>query len=96
MKYRISESAYDDLNDIWFYTFQKWSEKQASKYFEDLIAEIELISLNPEKGKKMPKIRIDFFYFRALSHYVFYKRSENGIEVVRVLHKMMDFSKHLE
>jgi len=96
MKYRISEAAYNDLNDIWFYTFQKWSESQASKYFEALIQEIELISANPEKAKKMPKVRADFFYFRALSHYVFFKQNESGIEVVRILHKMMDFSKHLE
>ncbi len=49
MKYRISEAAYEDLNDIWFYTFQKWSEKQASKYFEDLITEIESLSLDRVK-----------------------------------------------
>ncbi|MBD3584111.1 type II toxin-antitoxin system RelE/ParE family toxin [Flavobacterium selenitireducens] len=96
MKYRITEAAYNDLNDIYFYTFQKWSENQASKYFESIIHEIRLFSENPEKAKRMPKVRTDFFYFRALSHYVFFKRNGEVIEVVRILHKMMDFSQHLE
>ncbi|RYG10765.1 MAG: type II toxin-antitoxin system RelE/ParE family toxin [Chitinophagaceae bacterium] len=96
MKYRITEAAYNDLSDIYLYTFEKWSENQASKYFESIIQEIELFSENTEKAKRMSKVNPDYFYFRALSHYVFFKKNENMIEVVRILHKMMDFSQHLE
>ncbi|RZJ70481.1 type II toxin-antitoxin system RelE/ParE family toxin [Flavobacterium sp.] len=96
MKYRITEAAYNDLSDIYFYTTEKWSEEQASKYFESIIAEIELFSEHPENAKQMSKVRIDFFYFRALLHYVFFKKNDDTIEVVRILHKMMDFSNHLE
>ena len=53
MKYRITEAAYKDLNDIWLYTFQKWLENQASKYLESIIQEIEFISENLDKAKKM-------------------------------------------
>jgi len=94
MKYRITEAAYNDLSDIYFYTFQKWSANQAGRYFESIIQEIELFSENPEKAKRMPKVRSDFFYFRALSHYVFFRKNGDTIEVIRILHKMMDFSKH--
>mgnify|MGYP002783929780 CR=1 FL=1 len=96
MKYRITEAAYNDLSDIYLYTFQNWSENQASKYFESIIEEIQLFSENPEKAKPMPKVGADFFYFRVLSHYVFFKKNRETIEVVRILHKMMDFSQHLE
>jgi toxin ParE1/3/4 len=96
MKYKITEAAYRDLDDIWFYTFQKWSENQANKYFESIIQEIEIISVNPEKAKRMSKVKSDFFYFRTLSHYVFFKYGDDKIEIIRILHKMMDFSKHLE
>jgi toxin ParE1/3/4 len=96
MNYKITEAAYRDLDDIWFYTFQKWSENQANKYFESIIQEIEIISVNPEKAKRMSKVKSDFFYFRTLSHYVFFKYGDDQIEIIRILHKMMDFSKHLE
>lgn len=29
----LRQEAIDDLNDIWDYTFDKWSEKQADKYY---------------------------------------------------------------
>ncbi|WP_291134424.1 type II toxin-antitoxin system RelE/ParE family toxin [Flavobacterium sp. UBA7663] len=96
MKYRITESAYQDLNDIWFYTFQEWSENQADKYFESIIQEIELFSENTEKAKKLKKLKSEYYYFRALSHYVFFKYGDDQIDVIRILHKMMDFPKHLE
>lgn len=96
MKYRITEAAYRDLNDIWFYTFQEWSENQASKYFESIIQEIELLSENPNKAKKLKKTKSEIYYFRALSHYIFFKYGDEQIDVIRILHKMMDFPKHLE
>ena len=96
MKYRITESAYIDLDNIWLYTFEKWSENQANKYFESIIQEIELMSENPQKAKEMSQVKSNYFYFRALSHYVFFKYGNDKIEIIRILHKMMDFSQHLE
>ncbi|MFY7987290.1 MAG: type II toxin-antitoxin system RelE/ParE family toxin [Flavobacterium sp.] len=96
MKYRITESAYHDLSDIYFYTLQKWSEDQAIKYFDSIIQEIELLSQAPEKAKRIPQVGQDFFCFKALSHYVFFKKNNDTVEIIRILHKIMDFPKHLE
>ena len=96
MKYRLTEAAYRDLDDIWLYTFQEWSENQASKYFESIIHQIELFSEKPRQAKKVQKIKSDIYYFQALSHYVFFKYGNEQIDVVRILHKMRDFPKHLD
>ena len=96
MKYIITEAAYRDLDEIWFYTFQKWSESRADSYFEMIIHEIEIISEGPEHAKKISKIKDQYYYFRASSHYVFFKHGDKRIEIIRILHKMMDFSQHLE
>ena len=64
MNYIISEEALLDLENIWIYTFKKWSKKQADRYFNLLIDEFEFISLNPNSGKDYGKIRED--YFRSL------------------------------
>ena len=45
-KYRISEQAINDLNDIWVYTFHKWSKEQADRYYDLIIEEIEFIAEN--------------------------------------------------
>ena len=29
----LRQEAINDLNDIWSYTLEKWSEKQADKYY---------------------------------------------------------------
>jgi len=29
----LRQAAIDDLNDIWDYTFERWSENQADKYY---------------------------------------------------------------
>ena len=29
----LRQEAIDDLNDIWDYTFEQWSENQADKYY---------------------------------------------------------------
>ncbi len=32
-KYIFSNKAIEDLSDIWNYTYNKWSENQADKYY---------------------------------------------------------------
>lgn len=32
-KYRLTNKAVDDLTRIWNYTFDRWSENQADKYY---------------------------------------------------------------
>ena len=44
--YRISNLAIQDLNSIWYYSFEKWSRKQADKYYRELISEIENVAKN--------------------------------------------------
>lgn len=36
VKVIFRQQAIDDLNEIWLFTFKKWSEKQADKYYESL------------------------------------------------------------
>ena len=38
--YSISRKAIEDLENIWLYTLEKWSEKQADRYYGLIIDEI--------------------------------------------------------
>jgi len=96
-KYRISKQAIDDLNDIWFYTFHKWSKEQADRYYDLIIGEIEFIADNYLIGKSAEQTRINYRVTKIKSHLIFYRKVENEIvEIVRILHQRMDIKKRLK
>ena len=96
-QYRISKQAIVDLNDIWVYTFHKWSKEQADRYYALIIGEIEFIADNFMIGKSAEQTRKNYRYSKIKSHLIFYRKVENGIvEIVRILHQRMDLKKQLK
>jgi len=47
-KYKLTNKAVDDLTKIWNYTFDKWSENQADKYYLMLLENCNEVACNPE------------------------------------------------
>lgn len=96
-KYRISEQAIDDLNDIWIFTFHKWSKMQADRYYDSIIGEIEFIVDNYMFGKSAEQTRKNYRVTKIKSHLIFYRKAENEIvEIVRILHQRMDIKTRLK
>ena len=96
-KYRISKQAINDLNDIWIYTFNKWSKEQADRYYDLIIGEIEFIADNYLIGKSAEQTRKNYRVTKIKSHLIFYRKAENEIvEVVRILHQRMDIKERLK
>ena len=96
-KYRISKQAINDLNNIWVYTFNKWSKEQADRYYDLIIGEIEFIADNYLIGKSAEQTRKNYRVTKIKSHLIFYRKAENEIvEVVRMLHQRMDIKKRLK
>ena len=50
-KYHLTKKAVDDLSEIWKYTIETWSEIQAEKYYDLLLASCDDLANNPELGK---------------------------------------------
>lgn len=98
MKYKISQEANQDIEDIWLYTYENWSPEQADRYFNLIIDEIEYLAKYPESGKDCSEIRKGYFRSRIKSHFIFYKinRKKEGIEIIRILHERMDIKSRLE
>jgi toxin ParE1/3/4 len=96
-KYRISKQAIADLNDIWVYTFHKWSREQADRYYDMIIGEIEFIAINYLIGKCVEQTRKNYRVTKIKSHLIFYRKMENKtVEIVRILHQRMDIKKRLK
>ena len=52
-KYELTNKAVEDLNRIWDYTYDTWSEYQANKYYEMLASSCQDIANDPELGKTL-------------------------------------------
>ena len=96
-KYKLTNRAVDDLAQIWNYTFEKWSERQADKYYQMLIDNCEEIANNPDLGRNYSEVTQNLFGFNAGRHIIFYRRIEDKeIEITRILHKQMDLKNRLK
>lgn len=98
MIYRISKEAANDLEKIWIYTFENWSIEQADRYLQLLFAEIEYLCLKPDSGLDTGHIRKGYFRSKVKAHIIFYKvnSKQNVLEIIRILHEMMDIESHFE
>ncbi len=97
MNYKISVKAAEDIENIWLYTFENWSIKQADRYVNLILDEIEYLAENPASGKDFSHIRKDYRCAKVKSHIIFYRNIEkqNEIEIIRVLHQRMDIENRL-
>lgn len=97
MKYRISQEANRDIENIWLYTFEYWSVEQADRYFNLIIDEIEYLAEDPKSGQDYSKVRKGYFRSQIKSHFIFYRinSEEKEIEVIRILHQRMDIEARL-
>jgi toxin ParE1/3/4 len=90
------QKAIDDLTDIWDYTVQKWSEKQAEKYLELIKFACLEIGNNPSIGKAYVEISNHLFGLRSGKHIIFYHNiSADETEVIRILHESMDLKNRI-
>lgn len=87
----LRQKAIDDLNNIWNYTFEKWSEKQADKYYATIKMTCNGIAENPNIGKEYDGITKNLLGLKSGRHIIFYQQiSGDTIEIIRILHERMD------
>ncbi len=96
-RYKLSNKAIADLSQIWNYTYSKWSEIQADKYYQMLLDNCAQVSDNPDIGKDYSMVIDNLLGFRAGRHIVFYRQAESGnIEIIRILNEQIDLGNRLQ
>lgn len=96
LKFYLSNKAVEDLNDIWDYTVKTWSENQAEIYYSLLMDSCKELANKPSQGKSYDVVEKNVLGFKTGEHIIFYQIvSLKEIEVVRILHGMMDMKNHL-
>ena len=90
-KFYLNNKAVDDLKDIWDYTVKTWSENQAEKYYNLIIASCLDLANNPHLGKSYNIVSQNLLGYKCGEHIIFFQEIvKNEIEIARVLHGMMD------
>ena len=91
----LSPKAKSDLSGIWDYTLLEWGVEQAEKYVRELWSTMERAARDPTTSIDIGDVRRKYRKSRAGSHVIFFKVTDDGIDVVRILHQRMDFERHL-
>jgi toxin ParE1/3/4 len=90
-KFSFTNRALDDLIEIWDYTVENWSENQAEKYYNLIVASCIDLANNPQLGKSYNIVSQNLFGYKCGEHIIFFQEIvKNEIEIARVLHGMMD------
>ena len=92
--YVLSELARQDIVSIRDYTLDTWGHEQVEKYLSQLEQRLEWLAENPKSGKKREDVKEGYRSYPEGCHVVFYRISEDGIEVIGLIHQSEDIEQH--
>ena len=94
-KFHLTNKAVEDLDSIWLYTLETWSEDQADFYYRVLVKACQDIADRPTYlDKEYDEIMPGLFGHHIYKHLIFYLLVDDGVEIIRILHERMDFGRH--
>ncbi len=94
-EYRLAPEARRDLEAIWLYTLEEWGLEQANRYTDELTDVFTQLAVGPQLGTACDHIRTGYRRSRVGRHVVYYRMTDYGIAVVRILHDRMLPTRHL-
>ena len=94
-RFRLSSRGEADLAEIADYTIESFGTEQARRYIEGLEVCFRALADKPSDGRDADELAPNLRRLRYQSHMIFYIPDEDGVFIVRVLHKSMDFQRHL-
>ncbi|HDH05621.1 MAG TPA: type II toxin-antitoxin system RelE/ParE family toxin [Nitrospirae bacterium] len=92
--YLLSELARQDIISIRDYTMETWGQEQVSKYLSQLERRFEWLAENPQSGKKRSDVKEGYQSYPEGRHVIFYRITEDGIEVIGIPHQSEDIEHH--
>jgi toxin ParE1/3/4 len=93
--FRLRPKADDDLIEIYQFTAKEWGFLQAENYIRDLHQTFLTLAENNRIGRDCGHVRPLLRAHTVGSHVIFYKPTDYGAAIIRVLHKTMDYHSHL-
>jgi toxin ParE1/3/4 len=91
----FSPAAQADIAAIWDYTVDMWGPDQAVRYNTMIEAACVDLANGRQSGRSVFAVRDAYHLLHVGKHSVYFRRNEEQIEVVRILHQRMDVADQL-
>lgn len=92
---RLAPAAERDLETIWRYTQQEWGLEQANRYIDILEAAFARLAESPKSAPACEHIRPGYRRHSVARHMVYFRITDYGIAIIRILHERADAPRHL-
>lgn len=86
----LSAEARQDLREIWTYTARTWGRDQADRYALGIRAMFTRLVAGQAVSRSADQVQSGLRKVPVGRHVVFFRETEERVEVVRVLHERMD------
>ena len=94
-KLLVADRARRDLQGISQYTERQWGSDRKRRYMGAIADCLVRLLRKPGLGAPRDDIRPGYRSVAAGRHVVFYRQTEDKIEIIRILHERMDLHRHL-
>lgn len=88
-RFRISNLAEKDLEDIWVYLAQQ-NEILADKKIAQILDKFPMLAQFPEMGRKQDELQTGLRSFPIKPYIIFYTQLPEFVEIVRIFHQSRD------
>jgi toxin ParE1/3/4 len=92
VRFRLSDLAKSDLDEIRAYTIAEWGRPQWLIYYRDLVRGWDRIVAHPDRGQDRSALFPNMRSVRIGRHVVFYLRAADGVVIIRLVHERRDMA----
>ena len=85
----LLDQASEDLDEIWFYIAQD-SPENADRFIDSTLKRCQMLAEHPDMGQDRDETLPDLQSFPVGNYVIFYRATDDGIEIIRVLHGARD------
>lgn len=94
-EYRLVPRPQRDLDGIFEHTVRHWGLPQALHYTDLIEAACISLAKTPLQSQSCAFIRPGYRRLSVEQHVIYFRQTNYGIAVVRILHRRMDAPRHL-
>ncbi len=94
-RYELTKFAERDLRSIAGYTIETFGINQARRYRDSLLRTFKSLAEHPRMGRDYSHVKQGCRRHEHESHVIYYKITDSGILVLRLLHQSQDPTSYL-
>jgi toxin ParE1/3/4 len=91
----LTPKAEQDLESIWVYSFEQWGQEKANQYTDNLFLAFGELTHSSKLSISCDHIRVGYRFCREGKHVIYFKVTDYGITISRILYERMLPSLHL-